>query len=84
MKLCPNGEFVARDPDNDCAFFPCEPVGRPTAAPSDGGPILCTADAKRCPDGSFVSRDPNNNCEFFPCPTLTPSQSPTPSTCSYV
>jgi hypothetical protein len=52
---CPDGSFVARDPNNNCEFFQCTDE------------VFCTADVKECPDGSFVARDPNNNCEFFPC-----------------
>jgi len=54
-KLCPNGAYVGRNPDNGCEFFPCPPNQD------------CDKDAFRCPDGSIVGRDPNQNCDFI-CP----------------
>jgi|CXWL01.1.fsa_nt_gi hypothetical protein len=55
-KVCPDGEVVGRNPNNNCEFDPC---------PSTQA---CTAEAKLCPDGSGVGRNPKNNCEFDPCP----------------
>ncbi len=54
-KLCPDGSYVGRDPQNNCEFKPC-----PTS--------VCITDTKLCPDGTYVPRDPQNNCEFKPCP----------------
>ncbi len=39
----------------------------PKIAPSPGGEVFCTQDAKECPDGSYVGRT-EPKCEFAPCP----------------
>ena len=56
VKLCPDGNYVGRDPNNGCNFYPCEGTGD------------CEDHSLLCPDGSYVSRDPNNGCDFIPCP----------------
>lgn len=67
VRECGNGDFVSRDPANDCNFFPCP---KPE--------IACSADVFECPGGEFVSRNPANGCQFRPCPEQsTPTQSPT-------
>lgn len=66
LKVCPDGNSVTRNPDNNCEFDPC-PVEK-VKAPYKKEPMICPADVKECPDGSYVSRDHNNNCKFKECP----------------
>ena len=56
MKLCADGNYVGRDPNNGCNFYPCDGIGD------------CEDHSLLCTDGSYVSRDPNNGCDFIPCP----------------
>lgn len=65
LKICPNGSKVARDPNNDCQFFPCSKA----VTQQSSSKIECTQEVKQCPDGRFVGRDPNNNCQFPDCAT---------------
>jgi hypothetical protein len=65
-KICPDGNSVSRNINNNCEFDPC-----PTNVvekPIKKKPSMCTADAKECADGSFVGRDHYNNCKFKDCP----------------
>ncbi|CAB9523274.1 chitinase [Seminavis robusta] len=63
VKECPNGDFVGRDPGNNCEFYLCQQ--KPEQA-------FCTQDVFLCRGGASVGRDPANGCSFFPCPeTLT-------------
>jgi hypothetical protein len=64
---CPDGSFVARDPENNCEFPACPEPQEPEEK------LVCAQDVKECDDGSFVARDPNNNCEFKDCP-VPPAQ----------
>lgn len=57
-KVCPDGSTVARNPNNNCEFFPCP------------GAVGCPEDARQCPDGSVIVRDPNNDCQFPECPSI--------------
>lgn len=54
VKECGDGEFVMRDPSDNCNFPDCPGLG-------------CADDVFECPDRSYVSRDPGNNCEYEPC-----------------
>ncbi len=38
-KLCPDGSSVGRDPNNNCAFYPCPAVPEPEC--EDGGTLYC-------------------------------------------
>lgn len=62
-KLCPDGSYVGRNPQNNCEFNECPAA----SVPIDEG-VFCTSEAKLCLDGSYVGRNPKNNCEFDPCP----------------
>ncbi|MFC3193947.1 hypothetical protein ACFODZ_06815 [Marinicella sediminis] len=64
LKTCENGQQVGRDPENQCAFYPCDGPD----LESSQEPMMCTQEVKRCPDGSYVGRDPYNNCAFNACP----------------
>lgn len=59
IKVCPDGQKVGRDMNNECKFFDC-----PAPAKVSG----CPDDVKQCADGSFVSRNQSKFCEFNPCP----------------
>ncbi|KAL7526370.1 hypothetical protein ACHAXR_001454, partial [Thalassiosira sp. AJA248-18] len=80
LKICPDGSFVDRDPDNNCKFFPCstmQPFDASISSSSgqeapDYYNNRCEDDVIRCPDGSFVARDPDNGCDHFPCSTSVP------------
>ena len=58
LKMCPDGQAVGRDINNQCEFFAC---------PAPPEVSACPEDVKQCPDGSFVTRDPSNFCEFKAC-----------------
>jgi len=64
VKKCPDGSYVSRDPDNNCAFESC---------PVEIDQTICASDVKECPDGSYVSRDHSNNCEFHSCSVVCAS-----------
>jgi hypothetical protein len=46
---------------------------RKAHAPTDGGPVMCTTEAKMCPDGSYVGRT-GPKCEFAECPPTNNDQ----------
>ncbi len=59
LKICPDGQSVGRDMNNQCEFYDC---------PAPPEVSACPEDVKQCADGSFVSRDQSKFCEFNPCP----------------
>lgn len=62
-KMCPDGSFVARNPELNCEFNPCPEIDDPSEEI-----IFCPEDTMECPDGSWVIRNPELNCEFNSCP----------------
>ncbi|KAL9186071.1 hypothetical protein ACHAXT_005309 [Thalassiosira profunda] len=74
VKPCPGGSFVAQDPDNGCAFFPCPdmmPVSMAGSMHAKDSSQKCTTELKRCPNGKFVAQDPDDDCNYFPCGEMT-------------
>ena len=65
-KLCPDGNSVTRNLENNCEFDPCPTHAEKKTAKKE--PMMCTADVKECSDGSYVGRDHYNNCKFKDCP----------------
>jgi len=65
LKVCPDGNSVVRDPDNNCEFTPCpvednkEQIANETTEVSkeDNMPKVCTKELKVCADGNSVARD---------------------------
>ncbi|KAL7499060.1 hypothetical protein ACHAWT_008020 [Skeletonema menzelii] len=55
---CPNGQFVGRDPANQCEYFPCK---------LDVHISECSAELFRCSNGRYVGRNPAKECEYFSC-----------------
>ena len=56
-KLCPDGSYVGRDPDNNCQIKPCpntEPTPSPTPTPQPSG------DAPEKPSFDFGQGQSNN------------------------
>ncbi|MDP7323261.1 MAG: hypothetical protein QF632_00710 [Candidatus Woesearchaeota archaeon] len=57
VKQCPNGEYVSRDPNNNCEFFPC-PVSAVTCpvdceCDSEGNVIECSGVTTQCEDYTY-------------------------------
>jgi len=63
-KACPDGSYVGRDPENDCAWHRCP-----------GEVQACTKELKICPDGTGVGRT-GPHCAFAPCPGAEPNCAP--------
>lgn len=57
VMTCPDGSFVARDPEKNCDFRPCPPLA------------ACPEDTKLCSDGTSLSPDPKKDCAFPKCPS---------------
>ncbi len=74
LKICPDGNSVSRNRNNNCEFDACAKVKE--AEPKKKGnnknkkkqAMMCTADVKECSDGSFIGRDHYNHCKFKECP----------------
>lgn len=60
-KVCDDGSYVGRNPNNNCEFFDC---------PSSNQ-LFCTQEVVICPDGTYVGRESQKNCQFKLCPDGT-------------